>query len=61
MSQDTMPHPGHENHLCYLVTDGDLKPGTPEYKKLVKKAKYVCTGCGRAAARPENLCAPEKI
>jgi hypothetical protein len=30
-------------------------------KPLVKDAKYICTGCMRTAANPENLCAPEKL
>jgi hypothetical protein len=30
-------------------------------KSLVKEAKYICSCCGRAAAKAENLCAPEPL
>jgi hypothetical protein len=30
-------------------------------KPLVKDSKYICKGCMRTAANPENLCAPEKL
>jgi len=30
-------------------------------KPLVKDAKYICTGCMRAAANAENLCASEEL
>jgi hypothetical protein len=38
-----------------------LKDKPDEYKKLVKKAKFMCTGCGRTAVDAKNLCAPQKI
>jgi hypothetical protein len=52
------PHPGHEKHLCKLVED---KTPTEKLKPLVKNSKYICKGCGRTAAKAENLCAPELI
>ena len=61
MAQETMPHPGHEKHLCSQIEKGALKSGMAEYKKLVKGAQYICTGCGRVAASAENLCAPERL
>jgi hypothetical protein len=30
-------------------------------RPLVKNAKYICNECGRAAAKAENLCAPERL
>ena len=49
------PHLGHENHLCELSKRGiDLNI----YKKLAKDAKFICTKCGRAAGKEENLCEP---
>jgi len=48
---------GHEKHMCDLSKAGKMA----EVKKLAKDAKYVCVACGRAAARAENLCKPEKI
>jgi hypothetical protein len=52
------PHAGHEKHLCTLVED---KTPIEKLKPLVKNAKYICKGCGRAAAKAENLCAPEPL
>jgi hypothetical protein len=56
-----MPHPGHDQHLCHLIEEGLLKNKPEEYIPLVKSGKYMCTGCGRIAVSPENLCAPQKI
>ena len=56
-----MPHPGHEEHLCYLQNIGFLVRNWEHFKKLVKNPKYVCKACGRVAASEKNLCAPEKL
>ena len=61
MADLKMPHPSHEEHLCFLQNVGYLKSNLEEYKKLVKDAKFICKGCGRAAASDKNLCAPEKL
>ena len=58
---EAMPHEGHEHHLCQLVEKGMLKDEPAAYKKLVKKAKYLCTGCGRTAMDAGSLCAPQKL
>jgi len=34
---------------------------TEKLKPLVKNAKYICSCCGRAAAKAENLCSPETL
>ena len=47
--------------LCELVEEGYLSDQTQDYKKLVKKPKYICKRCGRAARKKRNLCRPEKI
>ena len=44
-----------------MVEKGALKSGMNDYKKAVKGAQYICTGCGRVAASAENLCAPVKL
>jgi len=54
----SMPHPGHEKHLCKMVED---KTPMEKIKPLVKDAKYICKGCKRVAAKAENLCAPEPL
>jgi hypothetical protein len=47
--------------LCELVEAGYLSDQPQVYKKLVKKPKYICKHCGRAARKKRNLCRPEKI
>jgi hypothetical protein len=47
---------GHEKHMCELMKNKRLS----EIKALAKNAQYVCAACGRAAAKAENLCKPEK-
>jgi hypothetical protein len=47
--------------LCKLVEEGYLHDQTQDYKKLVKKPKYICQRCGRAACKKRNSCHPEKI
>lgn len=61
MATDTMPHPGHDKHLCHLAAQESFKSSFGDYKKLAKGARYICTGCGRTATHPENLCAPQKL
>ena len=57
----SMPHPQHEQHLCFLDNVGLVKSNIEEYKKLVKDAKFVCRSCGRVAVNDKNLCAPVKL
>jgi len=49
--------PGHSAHLCELVSKRRMK----KVASLAKGAKYVCHICGRAAAKPSNLCEPVEI
>jgi hypothetical protein len=50
-------HEGHANHLCELVS----KRKMDQVAELAAGAKYICHICGRAAAKPENLCEPVEI
>ena len=50
-------HAGHEKHLCDLV--GQRKMG--QVATLAKDAKYMCSVCGRAAAKAANLCEPVEL
>jgi len=50
-------HKGHSKHMCDLVA----KRKMDEVATLSKGAKYVCHICGRAAAKPGNLCEPVEI
>lgn len=61
MAEPKMPHPAHEQHLCYLQNLGYVESNLDDYKKLVKNPQYVCKNCGRAAASEKNLCNPEKL
>jgi hypothetical protein len=50
----------HDDKLCAMTCCPgriDLKALTP----LVKDPKYICSECGRAAAKEENLCSPKKL
>ena len=56
------PHGEHEKHLCHLHNIERLLAEQPEaYKQLVRNPKYLCLGCGRAAADSANLCAPRSL
>ena len=61
MPERKMPHPLHEQHLCYLQNVGFVQSNLAEYKELVKNPKFVCKNCGRSAANEKNLCEPEKL
>lgn len=61
MNKPKMPHPMHDEHLCYLVNMGYLENSLEDYKKLVKEPKFVCKNCGRVADSEEYLCRPAKI
>jgi len=54
----------HENHLCYMIARRGFLGATIDVervKPLVSPANYMCTTCGRVAAKAENLCDPLKL
>jgi hypothetical protein len=61
MKTPEMPHPKHDEHLCYLQNMGYIANNLEEYKKLVRNPKFVCKNCGRTAASDSNLCRPEPL
>jgi hypothetical protein len=61
MSNNEMPHEGHDQHLCSLHEDGLLKDNFEEWKRLVSNGQFVCGGCGRVANSSDNLCDPQKL
>ena len=61
MAEKKMPHPYHEQHLCYLQNIGFVDSNLDEFKALVRGPKHICKNCGRAAADEKNLCKPEKL
>ena len=50
-----------EKTLCELQEEGFIEKHTEKYKSIIKNANFFCMGCGRSAARAENLCKPEKL
>ncbi|MFZ2447597.1 MAG: hypothetical protein WAW37_14675 [Syntrophobacteraceae bacterium] len=61
MADPKMPHPAHEQHLCYLHNLGYVDSHLDDYKSLIKNPRHVCRNCGRAAASEKNLCNPDKL
>jgi uncharacterized membrane protein (UPF0182 family) len=61
MGKPKMPHPYHEQHLCYLHNLGFVKSNLDDWKKLVGEPQFVCRKCGRAAALDKNLCKPDRL
>ena len=61
MAEPKMPHPAHEQHLCYLQNIGYVESNLEDFKELVKGPKHICKKCGRAAASEKNLCMPDKL
>ena len=54
--EGTVPHIGHQKHLCALAEQGHIT--LDEMKKLIRDPKFICKKCGRVAAKEENLCEP---
>jgi hypothetical protein len=44
--------------MCQLV---ERKTDVKTLKGYVKGAKFICKTCGRAAAKEDNVCAPDKL
>ncbi|MGD0551381.1 MAG: hypothetical protein ABSB25_01890 [Sedimentisphaerales bacterium] len=58
MAKTSLPHAGHNKHLCYLNNLGYQISNPKEYKALVRNARFICKICGRVAASHKNLCKP---
>jgi hypothetical protein len=61
MAKATMPHIGHDKHMCYLNNLGYQITNPKEFKSLVSNGKFFCKVCGRVAASEKNLCKPVKL
>lgn len=61
MAEAKMPHPAHDQHLCYLQNLGYVESNLEDYKSLVQNPQFICKKCGRAAANEKNLCKPDKL
>jgi hypothetical protein len=49
-----------DDKLCSLNSPID-RESMRELKVLVKEPDYICSTCGRASSKAENLCAPELL
>lgn len=48
----------HNQHMCYIRSQGFHLTDEQEYKALVEDAKYMCTHCRHTARSADNLCVP---
>ena len=46
--------------ICKLVKKGLHTENPKKFMSLVRGSHYLCTSCGRTAAKKEALCKPEK-
>ena len=51
----------HNQHLCYFVAQGFHLADEDEYNAMIKKPRFKCRHCGRAAGSDKNLCEPVKL
>lgn len=59
---DIGPHCStHNQHLCYLTSQGFDKTDADEYLSLVSEPAFMCQTCKRVANRVDNLCRPVSL
>ncbi|NNK92986.1 MAG: hypothetical protein HKP41_01405 [Desulfobacterales bacterium] len=51
----------NEKTLCAHVADELHVKDPPAYIALIEPATHYCQGCGRSAAKAENVCQPQKL
>ena len=51
----------HEEHLCYLISQGFHLSDEETFKELTSDPKYQCKHCGRTANLNKNLCVPKQL
>jgi len=56
-----MPHPYHEQHLCYLHSLDFLKSNLDDWKRLVREPQFVCRKCGGAAVSEKKPCKSTRL
>ena len=53
--------PSHDQHLCYVVSQGFHLSEPQDYHVMVIDPKFKCKHCGRVANSDDNLCEPTQI
>ena len=48
----------HNEHLCYIRSQGFHLTNEQEYNALVEDVRYMCDHCNRTARSGDNLCVP---
>ena len=48
----------HNEHLCYIRSQGFHLTNEQEYKALVENVRYMCNHCESTARNADNLCVP---
>ena len=48
----------HNQHLCYIRSQGFHLTNEQEYEALVEDVKYMCNHCYSTAKSAGNLCVP---
>jgi len=56
-----LPHEGHGQHLCYLVSLGLHLSDSAKYRVLIQSPAWMCNRCGRVARRQSSLCKPIRL
>ena len=51
----------HDQHLCYIISQGFHLTDEQEYNAIVKDAQFKCQHCGRIAKSDQSLCEPAKL
>ena len=51
----------HDNHLCYLISQGFHLSDTKAFKALISEPNFQCQHCSRKANSNKNLCVPVSI
>jgi len=51
----------HEEHLCYIISQGFHLSDGQSYLALIAGPKFRCSHCGRQATSYRNLCIPVEL
>jgi len=57
MSEKKRSEDQSKSKICDFPSDSESE----DLKTLVNNPSYICSECGKSAARGENLCSPERM